>query len=166
MTLTLERPSLPLLPSFRAALTEEQAEGQYLDLTPEALPAHIAALLARDRDVKPGRVPETVYWGVVGSEYVGRVSLRHTLNAGLEAWGGHIGYQVRLSRRGRGYGHALLVGVLPHARALGLERVLLHCDDANVASARVIEGAGGVFVGHTSNLDEPGQQGRAYWLAL
>ena len=128
MILTLERPSLALLPSFRAALVEEQAEGNYLDLTPEALPAHIAALLARSHDPLPGRVPETVFWGVVGGEYVGRVSLRHFLDPQLEQWGGHIGYQVRPSRRGQGYGHALLGGVLPHARALGLERVRLHCD--------------------------------------
>ena len=72
--------------------------------------------------------------GVVNGEYVGRVSLRHRLNAGLEAWGGHIGYEVRPSVRGRGYGHALLAGMLPHARTLGLERVLLHCDDSNAAS--------------------------------
>ncbi|MGY2893435.1 GNAT family N-acetyltransferase [Deinococcus sp. UYEF24] len=166
MSFTLERPSLHLLPSFRAALAEEQAEENYLDLTPEALPAHIAALLARDQDVKPGRVPETVYWGVVDGEYVGRVSLRHTLNAGLEAWGGHIGYGMRPSRRGQGYGHALLGGVLPHARALGLKRVLLHCDETNLASARVIEGAGGVFAGNVPNLERDGGLGRAYWIVV
>jgi predicted acetyltransferase len=166
VALTLERPSLALLPSFRAALAEEQAEGNYLDLTPEGLPAHIAALLARSHDVKPGRVPENVYWGVVDGEYIGRVSLRHVLNPHLEQWGGHIGYQVRPSRRGRGYGHALLAGVLPQARALGLERALLHCDETNVASARVIEGAGGVFAGQTPNLERDGAPGRAYWIAL
>lgn len=67
--LKLQMPSLALLPSFRTALAEEQAEGNHLDLTPEALPAHIAALLARSHDVKPGRVPETMYWGVVDGEY-------------------------------------------------------------------------------------------------
>lgn len=162
----LKRLTPELLPSFRAALAEEQAEGNYLDLTPEALPVHIAALLARSHDVKPGRVPETVYWSVVGGEYVGRVSLRHFLTSGLEQWGGHIGYQVRPSRRGRGYGHALLAGVLPHARALGLERVLLHCDETNLASARVIEGAGGTCAGQVPNLEREGGVGRAYWIML
>ncbi|WP_407538776.1 GNAT family N-acetyltransferase [Deinococcus radiomollis] len=164
--LNLQMPSLALLPSFRVALAEEQAEGQYLHLTPEALPAHIAALLARSHDVLPGRVPETVYWGVADGEYVGRVSLRHFLTPQLEQWGGHIGYGVRPSRRGQGYGHALLGGVLPHARALGLDRVLLHCDETNLASARVIEGAGGVFAGQTPNLEREGAPGRAYWIAL
>jgi hypothetical protein len=115
VALTLERPSLALLPSFRAALAEEQAEGNYLDLTPEGLPAHIAALLARSHDVKPGRVPETVYWGVVDGEYIGRVSLRHVLNPHLEQWGGHIGYQVRPSRRGRGYTRCWPVCFRTHA---------------------------------------------------
>jgi RimJ/RimL family protein N-acetyltransferase len=35
--------------------------------------------------------------------------------------------------------------VLPHARALGIESALLTCDEDNVASARVIEAAGGVL---------------------
>ncbi|WP_407570465.1 GNAT family N-acetyltransferase [Deinococcus altitudinis] len=166
MTFTLHRPSLSLLPGFRDALAEEQADGQSLHLTPEALPAHIAALLARSHDVPPGRVPETVYWGVVDGEYVGRVSLRHCLNPHLERWGGHIGYGVRPSRRGQGYGHALLAAVLPYARALGLKQVLLHCDETNLASARIIEVAGGVFAGNTPNLEREGSVGRAYWIAL
>nr|WP_310583671.1 GNAT family N-acetyltransferase [Deinococcus sp.] len=101
--------------------------------------------------------------GVVNGEYVGRVSLRHRLNAGLEAWGGHIGYEVS-SVRGRGYGHALLAGMLPHARTLGLTRVLLHCDDSNVASIRVIEKAGGVLDGLVVN--PVGEAGRRYWIEL
>ena len=67
-------------------------------------------------------------------EYVGRISLRHELNTGLETWGGHIGYEVRPSMRGR----SLLAGILPHARTLGLERMLLHCDDSNAASICII----------------------------
>lgn len=105
-------------------------------------------------------MPETVLLGVVNGEYVGRVSLRHRLNAGLEAWGGHIGYEVRPSVRGRGYGHALLAGILPPARTLGLERVLLHCDDSNAASICIIEKAGGMLERLVVNPDR--ETGRRY----
>ena len=164
--IALQPPSLTLLLSFRAALAEYHAEGRHLELDAETLPEYIVGLPERIRPRGPERVPETVFWGVVDGEYVGRVSLRHSLNAGLEAWGGHIGYEVQPSRRGQGYGHALLGGVLPHARALGLERVLLHCDESNMASIRVIEGAGGVFAGQTPNLEREGAPGRSYWIAL
>ena len=97
-------------------------------------------------------------------EYVGRVSLRHELNAGLETWGGHIGYEVRPSMRGRGYGHALLAGILPHARTLGLERVLLHCYKSNAASTCIIEKAGGMLEGLVVNPD--GEVGRRYRMEL
>ncbi|WP_424952142.1 GNAT family N-acetyltransferase [Deinococcus sp.] len=161
--LALHSPSLALLPSFRAALTEYHAEGRHLELTPELLPEYIASLMERIHPTSPERVPETVFWGVVRGEYVGRVSLRHHLNERLDAWGGHIGYEARPSRRRRGYGHALLAGVLPYAWALGLTRVLLHCDETNLASIRIIEGTGGVFAGSRSNLEREGAPGRAYW---
>ena len=162
--LILQTPSQAHLPSFRAALAEYHAEGRHLELDVEMLPEYIAGLTDRTTKLKPGRVPETVLWGVLNREYVGRVSLRHELTAGLEAWGGHIGYEVRPSMRGRGYGHALLTGILPHARALGLKRVLLHCDDSNVASIRVIEKAGGVLDGLVINPG--GETGRRYWIEL
>ena len=162
--LILQIPSQAHLLSFRAALAEHHAEGRHLELEAERLPEHIAGLADRVTNPKPGRVPETVFWGVLGGEYLGRVSLRHELTAGLEAWGGHIGYEVRPSMRGRGYGHALLAGILPHARALGLERVLLHCDDINVASIRVIEKAGGVLDGLVVNPE--GAAGRRYRIKL
>ena len=166
LSLTLHVPSLVLLTSFRGALAEYQAEGRYLNLSPEMLPEYVAGLENRASTVPPGRVPETVYWGVVEGEYVGRVSLRHFLNPHLEQWGGHIGYEVRPTRRGCGYGHALLAGVLPRARAIGLSRVLLHCDEKNLASARIIERAGGVYARSTPNLERNGALGRAYWISL
>lgn len=92
--LVLTAPSLALLPSFRRALAENHQEGRHLDISAGSLPEYIAGLIDRATRPIPGRVPETVLWGVMEGEYVGRVSLRHTLNARLDAWGGHIGYEV------------------------------------------------------------------------
>ena len=140
MSLTLQIPSQAHLPSFRAALAEYHAERRHLGLDAGGLPDYITGLADRIANPKPGRVPETFLWGVLIGEYVGRVSLRHERNVGLETWGEHIGYEVRLSMRGR----SLLAGILQHAHMLGLERVLLHCDDSNAASTCIIEKAGGM----------------------
>jgi Acetyltransferase (GNAT) domain len=59
--------------------------------------------------------------------------------------GGHIGYGIRPSARGRGLATWALRSVLVRAPALGLGKVLVTCGDSNLASARVIEKAGGVL---------------------
>jgi predicted acetyltransferase len=59
--------------------------------------------------------------------------------------GGHIGYDVRPSARQRGHATAMLAAALPVARGLGIDRVLVTCDDDNIASRKVIEASGGVL---------------------
>ncbi len=39
----------------------------------------------------------------------------------------------------------MLRAVLPHARALGIDRALVTCDSDNVGSRKVIEAGGGVL---------------------
>ena len=53
--------------------------------------------------------------------------------------GGHIGYGVRYSEWNKGYGTRMLALALERAKALGLSRVLITCNDDNLASARVME---------------------------
>jgi predicted acetyltransferase len=56
-----------------------------------------------------------------------------------------------------------LRSVLPEARILGLERVLVTCDSTNLASARTIENAGGVL--EDVRDTELGLM-RRYWITL
>jgi predicted acetyltransferase len=71
---------------------------------------------------------------------------------------------VRPAFRGRGYATAILGESLRVARALGLTRVLLICDDANIASRRTIESCGGVL----ERVDTSGEASptRRYWIDL
>ncbi len=112
------------------------------------------ATLVRDADpeaLPPGRVPSTSHWllhGPPGSERIVATSrLRPRVTPALELEGGHIGYDVRPSERRRGFGHAILAHTLLEARRLGLERVILTCDEDNHASRRIIEAAGGELTG-------------------
>ena len=93
-----------------------------------------------------GYVPVSSFWLVAGRRVVGLVSIRHRLNRSLQVFGGHIGYAIAPFARRRGYGTAALRLALPHARALGIRRVLLTCSPRNIGSRRIIERNGGRFV--------------------
>jgi predicted acetyltransferase len=57
----------------------------------------------------------------------------------LKQEGGHIGYSIRASERGKGYGTKMLKMVLPKVKELEIDRALITCDDTNIASQKVIE---------------------------
>lgn len=110
-----------------------------------------------------GRVPATFLVADAGGEIVGRSSIRFALNEFLAREGGHIGYAVLPWRRRRGYATEILRQSLVIARAHGVGRVLVTCDDDNEGSRAVIEACGGQFesvIG--TNPQEPPK--RRYWI--
>ena len=111
----------------------------------------------------PGRVHATYWWMADSDVFLGAITLRHALNDFLLRAGGHIGYGVRPSARRRGLASWALRSVLPEARSLGLERVLVTCDDTNLPSARTIESAGGVL---EDVRDTELGRTRRYWITL
>ncbi|MFF0477700.1 GNAT family N-acetyltransferase [Streptomyces sp. NPDC004284] len=117
----------------------------------------------RSLSVGEGRVHASHWWIVDGETYLGAIDLRHYLNAFLLEGGGHIGYSVRPSARRRGLAAWALGKVLLKAPALGLDRVLLTCDDGNSGSARTIEANGGVLEDVRSTA--VGVK-RRYWITL
>ena len=144
--LRLIEPSL----TWQAAFLEMAAEfAATTDHRYQAAIADFAAYVARlqqfahGTDLPAGYVPETTYWGAEGSTFVGCIRLRHHLTPALQQIGGHIGYEVRPSKRRHGYGTQLLALTLERAWHLGLRRVLITCDIDNIGSARIIEKNGG-----------------------
>ena len=99
----------------------------------------------RGLELPDGWVPNTFLAAMVDDAVVGRVSLRHELNDFLREVGGHVGYGVVASHRRRGYATEMLRQTLPVARAIGLERLLVTCDEDNPGSIRTIERNGGVL---------------------
>ena len=94
------------------------------------------------------RVPETSLWLVDDREVIGQIGIRHKLNEALLGFGGNIGYEIRYSKRGHGYGKLMLKLALDYARKeLGLKKVMITCNEDNYASEKVILSNGGFCVG-------------------
>jgi len=93
-----------------------------------------------------GYVPHTVYWLVDEEGYIGRVDIRHQLNDFLDKMGGHIGYDIRPTRRLQGMGKLILKLALEKAKELGIKEAVITCDLDNMGSRRIIEANGGKFV--------------------
>jgi predicted acetyltransferase len=155
--------------AFAAAHTAMAAEGFSFGLFYEpgtAWPDYLTTLDAGRRgvDLPPGRVWSTFLVADVDGVLVGRSSIRFRLNDFLAREGGHIGYGVLAEHRRRGYATEMLRQSLVIARAGGVERALVTCDDDNVASAVIIERCGGVL----ESVVEPRDGGtplRRYWIA-
>jgi len=126
---------------------------------------------ARGIGLRPGWVPYTTLWMITpeASLVYGTVQLRHWLTASLEKEGGHIGYAITPSQRGKGYGTKQLALALDevHKRyaMLALDRVLITCNSDNIASARVIQKNGGVFENEIIS-DLSGKPVSRYWVDL
>ncbi len=120
---------------------------------------------AAGRSLPDKRVPETEYWLFRDGKMVASCRLRHHLNETLKQHGGHIGYDVRPSERGKRYAGRMLAMVLEEARQMGLHRVMLTCDKDNVASARTIVKNGG-RLDREYWWDEDGKQilAQNYWI--
>jgi predicted acetyltransferase len=156
----LVTPSTDYQESYLQALEEFHGEHRHLELGLAALrdgatfARYIAALRAEEHlksGDRSGRVAQTNLWWVDDEQFVGRIALRHTLNAGLRSVGGHIGYEIRPTRRHQGHATAMLAATLPLVFAMGIDPALITCDVANTISRRVIEANGGRYAGRDAD---------------
>jgi predicted acetyltransferase len=97
----------------------------------------------RGLNLLPDQVLATFLVADVGGTIVGRTHIRHELNEFLQRVGGHIGYCVLPAYRRRGHATEILRQSLTIVRAIGVDRVLITCDDDNAGSIAVIESCGG-----------------------
>ncbi len=143
-------PSAEHKESYRSLVREFVERGEPLVPFSLAFPnenfaAFVAELAAAERGVgiPAGFVPHSTFWLLAGGEVAGVSNLRHRLNDELLIEGGHIGYGIRPSARGRGLGREILRLTLAEAARRGIGRVLLTCAKDNPASSAVIAANGG-----------------------
>lgn len=168
--LTLVEPSQVYKDTFLQGVHELQAEGRLLYYDLDFITDDFDAFLQHSRNQKdrmlidPGRVPASEFWLIDNDEFVGFLSLRHELNDFLKRIGGHIGYMIRPSKRRQGYGKQILRLGLEKARALGLRRALVTCDEDNIGSKKIIEYNGGKFENAIEVEGEPRKL--RYWIDI
>lgn len=109
-------------------------------------------------------VPAHVYLAILRTDdrLVGIIDLRHHIDHPiLGTWGGHCGYTVRPSERGKGYAKEMLRLNRQKAGALGISRLLVTCDERNRASEGVILANGGAY---EKTIEANGCRMKRYWV--
>lgn len=112
-------------------------------------------------------VPSLTYWLTnEKDDILGVIRIRTSLaQEYLLKIAGHIGYDVPIAHRRKGYGKEMLRLALPKAKAIGLDSVLISCNTQNIASAKIIESNGGEF--EYEVWDEyDNEMIRRYWIHL
>lgn len=111
-------------------------------------------------------VPSHTYLAVRkrDDKVVGVIDLRHHINHPiLGTWGGHCGYSVRPSERGKGYAKEMLRLNIRKAKSMGIEKLLITCDAEKGASEKTILANGGVF---EKTIDVDGCRMKRYWIKV
>ena len=115
--------------------------------------------------VPKGLVPSSTYLAVREKDnyIVGMIDIRHYLNEYLTQVGGNIGYGVRKTERNKGYAKQMLKLALEKCKELKIKKVVLTCDEDNIASEKVILSANAKLE-DIRNVD--GENKKRFWIDL
>lgn len=115
--------------------------------------------------VPKGLVPSSTYLAVREKDnyIVGMIDIRHYLNEYLTQIGGNIGYGVRKTERNKGYAKQMLKLALEKCKDLKIKKVLITCDEDNIASEKVILSANAKLE-DIRNVD--GENKKRFWIDL
>ncbi len=108
------------------------------------------------REVSEEHVPALSYFLVRENDkrIVGMISIRLALNESLKKSGGHIGYSIRPTERGKGYNNINLYLGLKVCDRHGIETVFMDADLDNPASWKTMEKFGGVRIREYFDAEE------------
>ena len=121
--------------------------------------------LANGIDLRDGYVPCTTLFlkRMSDNKVCGSISIRHELNDFLFKFGGHIGYSITPSERGKGYGKLQLKMGLEIAKSLGIKNCLITADVENIVSNKTIISEGGILENTVMWNNDPLNR---YWINL
>lgn len=170
MNIKLEKPTLEMEADYMSFAQEWQnAEEEIIPYSARLLGNSYSEWLENtckyeySETCPDGFVPASTYFLMRNTRILGAINIRHCLNDYLFNYGGHIGYGIRPSEREKGYAIRMLSMALPLVKQLGVARVLITCDQDNIASAKTIKANGGVLENEVIEDDSITQR---YWIEL
>lgn len=95
----------------------------------------------------------------------GGINLRHELKGKLFEIGGHVGYGIRPSERGKGYGTLQLKLLIEKMNEMGIKNALITCRENNIKSKKTME----KFIGYADSLVPSMYEGimeYRYWIDI
>ena len=97
------------------------------------------------REPSEEKVPARTFFLIRANDnkIIGMINIRLALNERLRHYGGHIGYSIRPTERGKGYNKINLYLALKVCAQHGIESVFMDADRDNPASWRTMESLGG-----------------------
>lgn len=112
----------------------------------------------------PDRISSSTFVAVdkLSNAVVGIIDIKHSLSKEYY-YSGHIGYSIRPSLRGKGYGTEILRLSILKAKELNIEKLLLTCKKSNIASQKVIKGNNGLM---EKEILEDGKIFLVYWIHI
>ena len=108
------------------------------------------------------------YWAIEDGKFIGEFQLRTEFPQKVMKDIGSIGYAVRVSEQGKGYGTEILRLGLLLAKEHGMDKVLLTINEENTASIHVCEKLGGELKDTIKAYNEAEGHHllRRYWITL
>ena len=122
----------------------------------------------KEQGLAPGCPKSFHYWAVDGDKFIGEFQLRPDLTDEIMTGMGSIGYSVRITEQGKGYGKEILRQGLDIARSHALDKVLLIINEKNIISIHICESMGGILMDKIiANTEDEGEHLiRRYWIYL
>lgn len=122
----------------------------------------------KEQGLIPGQPKSICYWAVEEENFIGEFQVRPDLDHEIMESIGSIGYSVKKSEWGKGYGKEILKQGLEICKSLGMDKAILLINDDNIASSRVCELCGGVLKDKVllSSDTEGERLVRRYWIYL
>lgn len=119
-----------------------------------------------EKTVTPEWVMSSTFFVIRKSDgkVIGMIDIRHHLNTFLAEYGGHIGYGVRPTERGRGYGIQILQLGLAYCEKIGLAKVMVACYKENEASSKTIRTCDGIL--EREFLYTDGKIVQIFWITI
>ncbi|MBO7184582.1 MAG: GNAT family N-acetyltransferase [Oscillospiraceae bacterium] len=122
----------------------------------------------KEKGLIEGQAISFHYWAIDDGKFIGEFQLRTQFSEKVLTDIGSIGYAVRVSEQGKGYGTEILRQGLILAKEHGMEKVLFTINEENAASIHVCEKLGGKLQDtiEAYNEAEGHHYLRRYWITL